>query len=154
MTDDRRRSHRVVSGEAEVAYRTADRGGRIEDDNGVAVVVMDKVPACVENPADRDISVVVESAVGQIGDERAECKLGEAEAAAQICSAGASQEDCAKLLAPRLPQQRNQKDENSGDEQGRQKDRPRERDLRLRRRVHVATMGPGSSGNLGACPAQ
>src|SRR4029077_3545081 len=65
ITDDRRRSNRIVSGEAEVAYRTANRRGRIEDDNGVAVVVVGKVPACVENPADRDISVVVESAVGQ-----------------------------------------------------------------------------------------
>jgi len=66
------------------------------------VVVVGKVPACVEDPADRDISVVVESAVGQKGDERAECKLGEAEAATQICSAGASQEDCTELPAPRL----------------------------------------------------
>jgi len=35
ITDDRRRSNRIVSGEAEVAYRTANRRGRIEDDNGL-----------------------------------------------------------------------------------------------------------------------
>jgi hypothetical protein len=103
ISDDLRRPKRVVSRQTEVTYRTTNRRGWIEDDNGIAVVVVDEVPACVEHPADCDISVVVEATVGQKGDECAEGKLGEAKAAAQICSAGASQEDCTELPAPRLP---------------------------------------------------
>src|SRR5438067_12641496 len=99
----------------------ASQGGRWDERyNGMPLQVVHDVPAGMEEPAEADAAVRVESRVGAIGDDSSESKLPDAQPPIEIGGASASDHDGVEVPALWLLERRGRDNEERGYDDRRQ----------------------------------
>ena len=95
---DRRGAGEIPGCKTEIADGASDRGSCLEGNDRVSIKMVRNVPTCVERPTDCDRPIVIQSSIGEEGNDGAEAELPEPESTAQIGCAGARQKYGAEPL--------------------------------------------------------